>query len=310
MNPYQVFKYVPLSVLQMLARFVAWVIIQYPRFSIMRTIGINLRLAAPTLTVSQRQALTKDIVKHQCLSSVESIKSWAMSPEWSIAQIIEVHHKDIFLAALANPNGMLAIVPHLGTWEMMNAWLNQFGAPTIMYKPVKGDITNNFILQGRARLNATLVPTDGSGVKAVFKTLKQGGFTIVLPDHVPEPSGGVVVPFFGIETLTSTLASKLASKTKCALVGLSCIRRDDGQGFDIYCYQLSDPALYDRNTSISTYALNQAMEQMIQANFSHYMWGYRRFKHIPNLHNPYCADSATLETFIRSKYSSSDNIAP
>ena len=310
MNPYQVFKYVPLSVLQMLARFVAWVIIQYPRFSIMRTIGINLRLVAPTLTVSQRQALTKDIVKHQCLSSVESIKSWAMSPEWSIAQIIEVHHKDIFLAALANPNGMLAIVPHLGTWEMMNAWLNQFGAPTIMYKPVKGDITNNFILQGRARLNATLVPTDGSGVKAVFKTLKQGGFTIVLPDHVPEPSGGVVVPFFGIETLTSTLASKLASKTKCALVGLSCIRRDDGQGFDIYCYQLNDPALYDRNTSISTYALNQAMEQMIQANFSHYMWGYRRFKHIPNLHNPYCADSATLEAFIRSKYSSSDNIAP
>ena len=306
MNPYQVFKYVPLSVLQMLARFVAWVIIQYPRFSIMRTIGINLRLVAPTLTVSQRQALTKDIVKHQCLSSVESIKSWAMSPEWSIAQIIEVHHKDIFLAALANPNGMLAIVPHLGTWEMMNAWLNQFGAPTIMYKPVKGDITNNFILQGRARLNATLVPTDGSGVKAVFKTLKQGGFTIVLPDHVPEPSGGVVVPFFGIETLTSTLASKLASKTKCALVGLSCIRRDDGQGFDIYCYQLNDPALYDRNASISTYALNQAMEQMITAHYSHYMWGYRRFKHIPYLKDPYRADPATLDTFIRTQYSSNN----
>jgi len=180
----------------------------------------------------------------------------------------------------------------------MNAWLNQFGAPTIMYKPVKGKLTNDFVLQGRSRLNATLVPTDGSGVKAVFKTLKQGGFSIVLPDHVPEPSGGVIVPFFGIETLTSTLASKLASKTQCALVGLSCIRRDDGQGFDIYCYKLDDPALYDRNTETAAHALNIAMQHMIEAHYSHYMWGYRRFKHIPILNNPYTADKESLAAFL------------
>ena len=307
MNPYHIFKIVPLSVLQMLARFVAWIILRMPSASIMRTVKINMALIAPTLSHLQKQALTKDIIYHQCLTSIESIKSWAMPPDWSIAQIRDVHNKDILLDGLANPNGMLAIVPHLGTWEMMNAWLNQFGSPTIMYKPVKGDITNNFILQGRARLNATLVPTDGSGVKAVFKTLKQGGFSIVLPDHVPDPSGGVIVPFFGIETLTSTLASKLASKTKCALVGLSCIRRDDGHGFDIYCYKLDDPALYDRNTKTAAYALNLAMQRMIEDNYSHYMWGYRRFKHIPMIDNPYNTDEANLAAFIRTHHTKVDN---
>lgn len=303
MNPYQVFKYVPLSVLQMLARFVAWIMMWLPNLSIVRTIKINMMLVAPDLPDKQKQTLIKDIVRNQCLSSVESIKSWAMSPEWSVAQIRDVHNKDIFLEALASTNGMLAIVPHLGTWEMMNAWLNQFGAPTIMYKPVKGDITNNFVLQGRARLNATLVPTNASGVKAIFKTLKQGGFSIVLPDHVPDPSGGVVVPFFGVETLTSTLASKLASKTKCALVGLSCIRRTDGRGFDIYCYKLDNPALYDRDASIAAQALNQNMEQMIKDNCSHYMWGYRRFKHLPILGDPYRADETTLIDFVRANHS-------
>ena len=298
MNPYHFFKFVPLSVLQMLARFVAWVILRLPNASIMRTVRINMALIAPSLSERQKQALTKDIIYHQCLTSIESIKSWAMPPEWSIAQIRDVYNKELLLEGLANPNGMLAIVPHLGTWEMMNAWLNQFGAPTIMYKPVKGELTNDFVLQGRSRLNATLVPTDGSGVKAVFKTLKQGGFSIVLPDHVPEPSGGVIVPFFGIETLTSTLASKLASKTKCALVGLSCIRRDDGQGFDIYCYKLDDPALYDRNTETAAHALNIAMQHMIEAHYSHYMWGYRRFKHIPILNNPYTADKESLAAFL------------
>ena len=307
MNPYHIFKFVPLSVLQMLARFVAWIILRMPSASIMRTVKINMALIAPTLSDLQKQALTKEIIYHQCLTSIESIKSWAMPPDWSIAQIRDVHNKDILLDGLASPNGMLAIVPHLGTWEMMNAWLNQFGSPTIMYKPVKSMMTNDFILQGRARLNATLVPTDGSGVKAIFKTLKQGGFSIVLPDHVPDPSGGVVVPFFGIETLTSTLASKLASKTKCALVGLSCIRRDDGRGFDIYCYKLDDPALYDRNAETAAYALNLAMQRMIEDNCSHYMWGYRRFKLIPTINNPYSVDDADLAALIRTYHASVDS---
>ena len=307
MNPYHIFKFVPLSVLQMLARFVAWIILRMPSASIMRTVKINMALIAPTLSVLQKQALTKEIIYHQCLTSIESIKSWAMPPDWSIAQIRDVHNKDILLDGLASPNGMLAIVPHLGTWEMMNAWLNQFGSPTIMYKPVKSMMTNDFILQGRARLNATLVPTDGSGVKAIFKTLKQGGFSIVLPDHVPDPSGGVVVPFFGIETLTSTLASKLASKTKCALVGLSCIRRDDGRGFDIYCYKLDDPALYNHNAETAAYALNLAMQRMIEDNCSHYMWGYRRFKLIPTINNPYSVDDADLAALIRTYHASVDS---
>ncbi len=298
MNPYHIFKFVPLSVLQILARFAAWIIIKIPSLSIMRTVSTNMAMIAPKLSTAQKQALTKEIIYHQCLTSIESIKSWAMSPEWSISQIRDVHNKEILLEGLANPNGMLAIVPHLGTWEMMNAWLNQFGSPTIMYKPVKGSLTDDFVLQGRSRLNATLVPTDGSGVKAIFKTLKQGGFSIILPDHVPDPSGGVVVPFFGVETLTSTLASKLASKTKCALVGLSCIRRDDGRGFDIYCYRLDNPALYDRNTETSAQALNLAMQHMIEDKCSHYMWGYRRFKHIPTLGNPYTADQEALANFI------------
>ena len=43
---------------------------------------------------------------------------------------------------------LLAIVPHLGTWEVMNAWLNQFGSPTIMYKPVKDELTDDFVRSG------------------------------------------------------------------------------------------------------------------------------------------------------------------
>lgn len=306
MNPYQIFKYVPLSVLQMMARIAARIIICLPNLSIVRTIKINLALIEASLSFKSNDTIVADIIRHQCLSSVESIKSWAMPPQWSIDQVREVYNKELLIEGLSNPKGMLAIVPHLGTWEIMNAWLNQFGSPTIMYKPVKGKLTDDFVLQGRSRLNATLVPTDGSGVKAIFKTLKQGGFSIILPDHVPEPSGGVIAPFFGVETLTSTLASKLASKTNCALIGLSCIRRKEGRGFDIHCYKLDDTALYDRDASIATSALNKAMQAMIEPHFDHYMWGYRRFKQLPLLGNPYRASSSALQDFIGRDHNSID----
>lgn len=292
-------KFVPLPLLRMVARIGA----SFARMnhaSIYRSICKNLVIVRPTLSDDQRAHLAEQALANQLISSVDSLKCWAMPPSWSIGQIKSVHGLKILQQGLNNPNGMLAIVPHIGTWEMMNAWLNQFGKPVIMYKPVKSKIMNEFILEGRQRLNATLVPTDSTGVKAIFKTLKQGGFSIILPDHVPDVSGGVIAPFFGIPTLTSTLASKLAQKTGCALVGLSCIRRDDGDGFEVFCYDLNDAALYNKDIEVATTALNHAMQGMIEAHFTHYMWGYRRFKFTPFGDNPYLLDESELHTQVLS----------
>ncbi|MCP3897278.1 lysophospholipid acyltransferase family protein [Moraxella sp.] len=283
---YDLIRFVPLPLMRVVAQTGAW-LVKLTNASIYRSIDRNLMLVNPSMADKDRAQLATEALHHQMISTADSLKSWAMPPEWSIKQIKAVHNIEIFKEGLAHPNGMLAIVPHIGTWEMMNAWINQFGKPVIMYKPVKSKAMDRFILQGRQRLNATLVPTDGTGVKAIFKTLKEGGFSIVLPDHVPDPSGGVIVPFFGIPTLTSTLASKLAQKTQCALVGLSCIRRDDNNGFEIFCYRLDDPDLYDKDIEVATQALNNAMQRMIEPHFSHYMWGYRRFKFTPFGENPY-----------------------
>ena len=271
-------RLLPLAVLRSLAKVAAYLITQNPNKSMLWKTRVNLGLAYPQLSATQQEQLASESVQKQCLSYIESAKCWAMPPEWSIAQIQKVHHLEVFTEALKDPKGALIIVPHLGTWEMMNAWIHQYGIPTIMYKPMKNEDFNAFALQARQRLNATLVATDANGVKTLFKNLKQGGFSIILPDHVPQPSGGVVVPFFGIPCLTSTLASKMAQKTQCRLVGLSCFRREDGEGFDVYCDDLNDPELYDRDIERATTALNKAVEQMINRFPAEYMWGYKRFR--------------------------------
>lgn len=290
-------KFVPMSFLGALARFASY-LAKWSNASIYRSICTNLMLVHPFMDKDERDRLAFTALQNQLISTLDSAKSWAMSPEWSIAQIKTVHHREILERGFANPKGLILVVPHIGTWEMMNAWLCGFGDLTIMYKPSGNPSLDRFILSGRERLSATLVPTDSTGVKAIFKTLKSGGFTVILPDHVPDKNGGEIVPFFGIPTMTGTLTTKLAQKTGCALVGLACIKGKEG--FEIFCYDLTDPNLYDKNDIIATTALNNSMQMMINEHFAHYMWGYRRFKTTPFGENPYLLPFDDLHAQIKS----------
>jgi KDO2-lipid IV(A) lauroyltransferase len=269
--------HLPLPLLRAFANLVAGIMILLPHTGMRWTTRVNLMLAMPELSLEERLSLERATIQSQCYTAMESLKCWGMPAAYSIGQIRQVEGLDVLQTALANPLGMIAVVPHFGTWEMMNAWLNQYGAPTIMYKAGGNVAMDDFMLQARQRLNATLVPADEQGVRAIFKSLKRGGFTIILPDHVPEPSGGIFAPFFGHSVMSSTIVSKLAQKTQCALIGLSCVRSPDGDGFDVLCEELSD-VIRQPDLEQSVTGLNFAVETMIRRAPAQYMWAYRRFK--------------------------------
>jgi len=268
----------PLRFIQNLAKSVGS-LLYITNSSIRRTTEINLGIAYPELSASERTRLAKQSVQSQCMTYAESVKIWGSEPEFALKQIRNIHHPEIFTDALKNPNGTLAVVPHFGTWELLNAWVNQHTSPVIMYKPSKNPDVDRFMLEARQRLNATLVPTDETGVRALFKHLKQGGFAAILPDHVPKESGGIYSPFYGQNALSSTLLSKLATKTQCSVIGLSCLRHDDLNGFDIHVTELSIDIL-SKDLQLSVNTLNKEMERMINIAPEQYLWGYKRFKKV------------------------------
>lgn len=275
-----------------LAQFGAFVLCVCKNSSLYRTTNINIMLVRPQLSDSQRQRLVKKSIANQLFSTMASAKAWVMPTDFAIQQIVKVHNQHHLQNAINSNKGVLAILPHIGTWELLNPWLSRFGDTVVMYKPFANPKIDQIVKKGRQRLNATLVPTDNTGVKAILTALKQGGLSLVLPDHVPNKNGSVIVPFFGIDTLTGTLTPKLIGKTQCALVGLACIRQADG--FHIYCYEMSDSNLYAKDVNIATSALNHTMSLMIDRHFEHYMWGYRRFKYTPIADNLYLLDFDTI----------------
>lgn len=278
----------PLSFLQLLASCIAILLYSF-NSSLKRITGINLKLAYPELDETAYQALLKKSLKSQCMTYIESIKCWGMPPEYSLNQIKNIYGEQHLTEALANKKGVIVVVAHLGCWELLNAWLNLHAAPMIMYKPNKHKAVDRFMLEARQRLNATLVPTDENGVRAIFKHLKQGGLTVILPDHLPKASGGIYSEFFGQKTLSTTLVSKLASKTQCNIVGLSCIR-DETSGFNVYCSPLSDQIL-SKNLQTSVDSLNQNLESMINVAPEQYVWSYKRFRNVEGNKNLYTSQA-------------------
>ena len=267
----------PLSFLQLIASFVSLILSSF-NSSMKRVTSINLKIAYPELSAEDHADLVKKSIRSQCLTYVEFIKCWGMSPEYSLSLLKDVQGEHFFTDALANQKGMIVVVPHLGSWELLNAWLNVYAAPVIMYKPNKVKGANRYVLEAREKFNATLVPTDETGIRAIFKHLKQGGLTVILPDHVPKPSGGIFSNFYGQHALSSTLVSKLASKTQCNVIGLSCIRdTHNSQHFSVICHPLSEDIL-SKDLQLSVDTLNAEIQKMIDIAPEQYIWSYKRFR--------------------------------
>lgn len=281
----------PLSFLQKIATLAAYILF-HTNSSIKRISTINLQLAYPELEQTALQERIRLSIQSQCLTYIEFVKCWGMPPQYSLDLLKNVHGADLLEKALANKKGVIVVIPHFGCWELLNAWLNIYTQPMIMYKPSKTQGMNRYILDARQKFNATLVPTDKVGIRQIFKHLKQGGLTVVLPDHLPKPSGGIYSQFFQQNTLSATLVSKMAAQTQCNVLGLSCIRNSELSSFDVHCTELPQTIL-SKDLQQSVDSLNLTMQEMVNLAPEQYIWSYKRFRNCYGNINIYRKQSIT-----------------
>ncbi|WP_420713710.1 lysophospholipid acyltransferase family protein [Acinetobacter sp. MD2(2019)] len=245
---------------------------------------LNIQIALPELTDDEHTRIAKQAIRNEVTSYFEFFNVWGASNKKNISRIHHIHGEQIFHDALAQGKGVVLIVPHFGTWEAMNAWFASYTAMTIMYKPIKNPAADQFVREARSRENATLVPTDESGVREVFKTLKRGGTTVILPDHTPN-IGGTMVDYFGIPLASSNLSAKLIQKTKARALFLYAIRNDNA-GYDMFIEAVDD-AIYQGTDVEGTQIIHRMIENLINKYPEHYHWSYKRFKANPVLDDVY-----------------------
>lgn len=286
-SAYGLLKYIsrqPLPVSRWMARILAFIVNSFKVTKTSEVIRLNLEISLSELSNQEREQVNRAAVRNELMSYFEFFTIWGSSNQKNLKRVHRVIGEDLLHDAIAQNKGLVLIVPHFGTWEIMNAYIAQFTSMTIMYKPVKNQAADQFVRAARSREQAHLVPTDESGVRQIFKALKQGGTTVILPDHTPN-IGGEYIPYFGVPLATSNLSAKLIQKTKARALFLYALRNTD-DGFDIFI-ETVDEKIYSGNANQGTQVIINSIENLIRRHPEHYHWSYKRFNAHQDLGNLY-----------------------
>jgi KDO2-lipid IV(A) lauroyltransferase len=238
-----------------------------------RIVEANLALVRRDLDAGARSGLARECVRQAGISLIEVFGIWTR-PDRTQANVREVRGQELFDAALAAKRGLILCAPHLGSWEVANYWVGARTPFATFYTPPRyrqAEMLLRRLREGGANIQ---FPIDDSGVRRVFRHLRDGGVVSIMPDHVPR-AGSVVAPFFGVPALTMTLLPRLAQSTGATVLMLFVERLP--KGFRVH-FREPPPALLDPDPVTACTAMNVAVEACVRDAFAQYQWNYKRFK--------------------------------
>lgn len=236
----------------------------------------QLDLCLPELPVQQRKRLARGCLRHMSISVFEAPAIW-FGPERRLRRWLDDGAARAQLQAAARAGPLILLCPHIGAWELAGMFCASAGRMTSLYKPQPGAL-DGLIRQGRERLGAQLVPTAGSGIRALFIALKRREMIGALPDHDPPEGSGEFAPLFGIAAHTTSLPTKLAARTGARVWFCYAERLDWGRGFRIHL-QPAPSGIADPVRGIA--ALNAGVEAVLRHLPEQYWWSHPRFRRRP-----------------------------
>ena len=242
---------------------------------------VNLALCYPQKTGEEQAQLVRETLAENGKIAAEMGPMWGYEPSRTLGLVRHVYGEDVLDAAIAQPRGLILLAPHLGNWEIINNYISTKCPITIMYRPAKVPVFNNWMVSRRENVGCKLVPTTRAGVKALFDVLHQGGMIGFLPDQEPKEKSGVFAPFMGVETLTPKLPHEMLQKTGAMAIYGFAKRLPDAEGFDLYFLPATDD-LYDGDARVSATSMNRSIEECIGYCPAQYQWTYKRFKRRPH----------------------------
>ena len=205
---------------------------------------------------------------------ISSCKLASMSAD-AIAARVNIENMESLKKASDPGKGVVAIVSHLGNWEILPWMVPQCppGRPVgAVYQPLNNPYFDRHVNASRARFG--LVPFNRrDGFAKPIKFLREGGIACVLADqHAGD--GGVWTPLFGRLASTSSLAALMAARTGAPLVAVAVYTT----GIARWRMVFSDPLPRHSDPNLLTAEINLALEKEIRVSPADWFWVHARWK--------------------------------
>ncbi|MDX1459745.1 MAG: lysophospholipid acyltransferase family protein [Xanthomonadales bacterium] len=239
----------------------------------------NLSCCFPGMPDPERERLARRSIRHYAMVALETGMAWYWGRARLESRFSRPEGMKHLQQAAAAGKGVVILVPHFGSWELLNLWLCCRMDMTSLYKPGRYREFEEKLLKKRQRFGGTMAPTNRAGIRTLVQALRNGGHVLILPDQDPSEGQGRFAPFFGIQAYTPVLASRLCQQTGARAV-VSVCRRLPGGRYRTHFLPVED-AFYDADLDFSTAAMNRSVEASIAIDPAQYLWAYKRFKTRP-----------------------------
>ena len=242
-----------------------------------RVAARNLALCFPELDADAQAALLRRSFEELGIGLFEFARAWWGSVE-PMRGKVTVEGLEHLQAARAGGRGVIIISGHFVTLELAARLMCDHAPLAGMYRPHDGAVMEWAVLRGRLRYATAMFTREE--LRPALRHLKQGGLLWFAPDQDTRRGDSVFVPFFGWPAYSLTSTHQLARLSGAAVLGFAHVRHDDGS----YTLRLT-PAFEDfpsADASADTARVMAAIETMIRAAPTQYLWIHRRFKRQPD----------------------------
>jgi KDO2-lipid IV(A) lauroyltransferase len=190
--------------------------------------------------------------------------------------------EDNLADAMAAGNGVLVLVSHLGSWDMLSAGLALRGYPLSLITKVSKSAALNRIWMGyRRQLGMELFMGRGT-MKESLKALKKGCMVGFALDQNARRSEGVFVPFFGRKACTITSLALMARRTGVPVLPIYIYREGD-----MHRIVIDEPVIHDNIEDAQTDIFERTRayagwtEKVIREHPEQWTWLHDRWKTRP-----------------------------
>lgn len=235
----------------------------------------NIAACFPELDKQQQEQLALDTFYANGMGVIETAYAW-----WSslghISKRLEIEGIEQLQQACASDKGVLILGAHFTSPDLGCALLNQQQAFMVTYQRHNNPLMDALILRGRAHCLGGAIEREQ--IRQVVKELKGGNTIWLAPDQDLGPDRSVFAPFFGIQTATTGIASRLAKSTKCHVFFFSHQHLSNGK----YSLRLTPLAALPSGDEVQDASIiNAHIEQAVRQHPEQYLWLHRRFKTRP-----------------------------
>ena len=242
------------------------------------------RIMEENLRIAFGPDLERDRMIHICQQAWMNIVLTVMEalrfPKWGERYLAEIHVEGIEHAerSVSAGRGVVAVVPHLGNWEIAGAWCARRFPFAVIARPLNQEGFARVLDDIRAQMGMTVFPRK-SALKNALAFLRRGGIVaFMLDQHASRHN--VVVPFFGRPVRTFNSAAALALRTGAA-VHLGYIWRQPDRS--LVCricppFHLPRSGDFEHDVREATAQYTAAIEAVVREHADCWLWMHRRWR--------------------------------